>query len=289
MTTYEPLRRLPLLRRKAKTLMAIACTALTVGCQSVASTLTPKSEEKPRGSKRPPVAQSTQKISLTISAAASLQNALREIEPLFEQRYPNIDIFYNWGGSGALQRQIERGAPADIFFSASPIQMAALAEQGRLSSGSPKVVLANRLVLIVPVGSRLTDLASLSELKASERIAVGEFRSVPAGQYARDTLAHFQLLPDLSSQLIFFSNVRGVLTAVESGHAAAGLVYLTDAELSAQVRIVAIAPETSHAPIDYPIAILQRSENPQAAQKYLDFLSDPVAIETFNRYGFNPR
>lgn len=298
---------------KAQTLAAIACTALTLGCQSSRSTVrstapsTPlstadrASNKQPNRSKRSDINRSTREVSITISAASSLQNALSDIEPLFEQRYPDINIFYNWGGSGTLQRQIEQGAPADIFFSASPAQMSALAAQGRLkippnsqsnnrtNSQSDQVVLTNRLVLIAPENSQLKGFADLAKFENSQHIAVGEFRSVPAGQYAQNTLTHFQLLPQLSSQLVFFSNVRGVLAAVESGHADAGLVYLTDAELSSRVRVVAIAPENSHAPIQYPIAILQRSEHPQAAQQYIDFLSDPAVSETFRRYGFNPR
>jgi len=273
---------------KTQTLTALVCTALTVGCQSVGSIANQSAGAKTNRSKRPPVDRSTKKISLTISAAASLQNALSEIEPLFEKRHPDIDIFYNWGGSGTLQRQIEQGAPADMFFSASATQIETLAQQGRLKRQSSQVILTNQLVLIAPKDSKLTTFSDLQDLSASQHIAVGEFRSVPAGQYAKEAMTHFQLLPKLSSQLIFFSNVRGVLSAVESGHADAGLVYRTDAELSNRVKVIAIAPQSSHTPIHYPIAILQRSEHPQAAQQYIDFLSDPIVIETFNRYGFNP-
>ena len=272
---------------KTQTLTALVCMTLTVGCQSVISKVERSASERPNRSKRPTVNQATQRISLTISAAASLQNALGEVESLFEQRYPNIDIFYNWGGSGTLQRQIEQGAPADIFFSASAMQMDVLAQQGKIKTHSSKVILTNQLVLIAPENSPLTGFADLEKLKRSQQIAVGEFRSVPAGQYAQNTLDHFQLLPQLSSQLVFFSNVRGVLAAVESGHAEAGLVYLTDAELANRVKVVAIAPQNSHAPIHYPVAILQHSEHPQAAQQYIDFLSDPAVLETFNRYGFS--
>jgi len=278
---------------KTQTLTAIVCTALTVGCQSTTSAVTHSSGTKTNRLKHPADSHSTRKISLTISAAASLQNALGEIEKLFEQHYLDIDIFYNWGGSGTLQRQIEQGAPADIFFSASAMQMTALAQQGKLQTSSvnqpSQVVLTNQLVLVAPEGSQLTGFTDLATLQPSQHIAVGEFRSVPAGQYAQETLNHFQLLPQLSSQLIFFNNVRGVLAAVESGHAAAGLVYLTDAELSNRVKVIAIAPKNAHTPIHYPVAILQRSENPKAAQQYIDFLSDPAVTEIFERYGFSPR
>ncbi|MGB3787283.1 MAG: molybdate ABC transporter substrate-binding protein [Phormidesmis sp.] len=225
-------------------------------------------------------------VSLTISAAASLQNALLEIEPLFEARYPDVDIFYNWGGSGTLQRQIEQGAPADLFFSASPMQMAALAQQKRVDVRSQQTLLTNQLVLIAPLDSSLTKLEDLAQLSGSQKIAVGEFRSVPAGQYAQATLEHLQLLPKLKDRLVFFNNVRGVLSAVESGHIEAGFVYATDARLSKRVKVIAIAPPASHQPIEYPIAALQQSDHPQAARQYIDFLSDPAAIAIFQRFGF---
>lgn len=225
-------------------------------------------------------------VSLTISAAASLQNALLEIEPLFEARYPDIDVFYNWGGSGTLQRQIEQGAPADIFFSASAMQMSALVEQNLVEERSQQVLFTNQLVLIAPPGSSLTKLEDLAQLGKSQKIAAGEFRSVPAGQYTQATLNSFRLLPKLDSKIVFFNNVRGVLSAVESGQVAAGFVYATDAQLSEQIKVVATVPLPAHPPIEYPIAILQRSGHPQAAQQYVDFLTAPAALEIFQHFGF---
>lgn len=225
-------------------------------------------------------------VSLTISAAASLQEALLEIEPLFEAQYPHIDVVYNWGGSGTLQRQIEQGAPADIFFSASSVQMAALAEQNLVSRRSQQVLLTNRLALVVPLDSPIAELEDLARLGKSQKIAAGEFRSVPAGQYAQATLDSLQLLPKLNDRIVFFNNVRGVLSAVESGQVEAGFVYATDAKLSDRVKVVAIAPTSSHPPIQYPVAILQRCNRPQAAQQYIDFLIEPTALEIFQRLGF---
>jgi molybdate transport system substrate-binding protein len=224
---------------------------------------------------------------LTLSAAASLQNALTAIDPLFKQGHAHTAIAYNWGASGALQQQIEQGAPADLFFPASPQQMDALAEQGLIRNGSRRDLLGNQLVLIAPQRSALKGFEDLKSL-SSGRIAVGEFASVPAGQYAQATLTYFKLLPQLSSQLVFFNNVRGVLAAVESGNADAGLVYLSDAQLSKQVKIVAAAPPQSHPPIIYPIALLQRSEQAVAAQAYIDFLITPAAAQIFQQFGFIP-
>ena len=222
------------------------------------------------------------RVSLTISAAASLQNVLSEIEPLFRAAHPDIEIFYNWGGSGALQRQIEQGAPPDLFFPAGTTHMQQLIRKGHVSHQDP-AVLGNRLVLIVPKHSQVEGFADLTTV---ERIAVGEFRAVPAGQYAQATLKQLNLLSKLERQLVFFNSVRGVLAAVESGNAAAGLVYETDALLSKRIKVVAMAPASTHPPIRYPIAVLKGSSQPNAAQQYIAFLSTPTAIETFERFGF---
>lgn len=241
------------------------------------------------GQKTEQVNRQTETVTLTISAATSLQNVLSELQPLFERSHSNIRIFYNWGGSGALQRQIEQGAPADLFFSASTQQMEALSAQQLIIPESKQFLLSNRLVLITPRGSSvkgLQDLAGQDLADQAQKIAVGEFETVPVGQYTRAMLSSERLLRLLTPQLVFFNNVRGVLAAVESGNAAAGFVYATDAKLSSQVKVVAIAPTRTHPPIHYPIAILQRSQHPEAAQQYIDFLNTPEAAQVFQNFGF---
>lgn len=234
-----------------------------------------------------------QPLTLTVSAAASLQNALTDITPLFEQTHPNINMAYNSGGSGTLQRQIEQGAPADLFFSASSQQMDALAEQNLIQAASRQNILSNQLVLITPLDSSIKGFEDLStgnspsgQSSNFKTLAVGEFQSVPAGQYAQATLKALDLLPEIDAKLVFFNNVRAVLAAVASGNASAGMVYATDARLSDQVEVVAIAPLNAHPPIRYPIAILQRSAQPAAARQYIDFLTTPAATQVFQRFGF---
>lgn len=224
---------------------------------------------------------------LLVSAAASLQDALNAIEPLFEEAHPEIALDHNFASSGALQRQIEQGAPADVFFSAGVRQMDALAERQLLDSETRRDLLTNRLVLVVPADST-QNLKAFTDLdaKTNAKIAVGEFQSVPAGQYTQQVLARLDLLDPLRSQFVFFSNVRGVLAAVESGNADAGVVYATDASISDRVQVVATAPEKSHEPIVYPIAALEASKEPEAARIYLEFLSTPPAIAAFEQFGF---
>jgi molybdate transport system substrate-binding protein len=225
--------------------------------------------------------------SLLISAATSLQDALEAIDPLFEQANRSTTANYNFGSSGALQQQIRQGAPADVFISAAARQMDALQQAGLLLPGTRRNLLTNRLVLIVPRNSRL-NLTGFRQLTSNSvrRIAVGEFRSVPVGQYAEELLRNLGILSQVQSKLVYANNVRGVLAAVESGNADAGIVYTTDARISNRVRQVATAPETLHSPIIYPIAVLNRSRNPQAARAYIQFLSTRQARAVFQRFGF---
>ena len=224
---------------------------------------------------------------LIVSAASSLQDALEAIAPQFSITHPSITIQYNFGASGALQQQIQQGAPADIFFSAASQQMDALAEAEMILPGSRQNIVANELVLIAPLETEIAiaDFAELRDIDI-QRFAVGEFRSVPAGQYAKQVLEALDLLSALQSKFIFGNNVRAVLSAVESGNADLGMVYATDAALSKRVTILATVPANSHAPIHYPIAIVKETATPEAAQTFIDFLTTEAAQQTFADFGF---
>ena len=231
------------------------------------------------------VAQS--RTTLLISAAASLQDTLDAIAPLFEQANSNITVNHNFGSSGSLQQQIQQGAPADVFISAGVPQMDALQQANLLLQGTRRNLLTNRLVLIVPRNSHL-NLTGFRQLTSPDvrRIAVGEFRSVPAGQYAEQFLTNLGMLGQVRSKLVFANTVRGVLAMVESGNADAGIVYTTDGQISDQVRQVATAPTNLHSPIVYPIAILRNSRNAEAARAYIQFLFGNQARDLFEQAGF---
>lgn len=258
--------------------VGLAISLLAASCGS--SALAPNRSEN-----RPEVP--TQTVELTVSAAASLQDALEAITPEFHAAYPDIEISYNFGASGALQQQIEQGAPADIFFSAAAKQMDVLAEKGLILKDSRQDVLTNSLVLIAPAQSQLavTDIAQLKEAEVGV-VAVGEFRSVPAGQYAEQVFTKLNLLESLQSKLVFSNNVRGVLAAVESGNADVGMVYATDAALSERIKVLATAPESTHQPIVYPIAVVSDRPNPDAAKTFIAFLQTPAAQTKFKDFGF---
>lgn len=230
------------------------------------------------------VAQSN--ATLLVSAAASLKEVLEEVKTNYQQSRPGVTVNYNFGASGALLQQIQQGAPADVFISAAKRQVDTLEQAGQLVSGTRKNLAKNRLVLIVP--RNVTNVTSFFNLTRDDirKIAIGEPRSVPAGQYAEQVLKQLKIYDKIRPKFVFANNVRQVLAAVESGNADAGLVYRTDAAISNKVKTVVSASETYHAPIIYPAAVLKQSKNQQAAREFLQYLSEDQAQAIFRKYGF---
>lgn len=223
---------------------------------------------------------------LTISAAASLKDALTKIQPLFVQAHPDVKLTFNFAGSGVLQQQIEAGAPVDVFISAAPQQMDVLEKNKRLLPDTRRNLLTNALVLIVPKESTLVrDFRDL--LKPEVRhIAVGDPKSVPAGTYAAEVIAALELTDMLAPKLVRLLDVRQVLTTVETGDADAGFVYRTDAQISAKVRVAATAK--TRTPIVYPIAVVADTRQPAAARDFAAFLASEPARAVFAELGFGP-
>jgi molybdate transport system substrate-binding protein len=225
---------------------------------------------------------------LTVSAAISLKDALDEISRLYSADHPAAAVHFNLGGSGTLQRQIEQGAPVDIFISASPKEMDSLQSQGLLLPATRKDLVKNSVVLIVPAGSTtVSDFRDLTK-PAVKTVAIGEPQTVPAGKYAQEVLTHFGIYDQLKSKLVLAKDVRQVLTYIETGNADAGIVYATDAKISRKVTVVATAPGDSHSPVVYPAAVIKNSANPAAAEAFLEFLSGEKARAVFQKYGFVP-
>lgn len=225
-------------------------------------------------------------VSLTVSAAASLTDALNELIAIYQEKNPNVTIITNYAGSGALQRQIEEGAPADLFISAAPRHMDALEEKNLLLAGTRVDILSNTMVLVVRQGLELAEGFGSLEKDAVKKIALGEPESVPAGRYGKEVLTYLGIWDKLEPKFVFAKDVRQVLTWVEGGNADVGLVYLTDAKAAPDVSVVASAPEGSHNQILYPAAVVKTSPAPEAAQEFLTFLSSEEADTVFARYGF---
>jgi molybdate transport system substrate-binding protein len=225
---------------------------------------------------------------ITVSAAISLKDALDEISHLYTSEHHGAEVHFNLGGSGTLQRQIEQGAPVDIFISASPKEMDSLQSQGLLLSNTRKDLVKNSVVLIVPAGS--TAVYGFRDLTkaAVKTVAVGEPQTVPAGKYAQEVLTHLGMYDQLKPKLVLAKDVRQVLTYVETGNADAGIVYATDAKISKNVNVVATAPEDSHSPVVYPAAVIKNSKNPAGAKAFLEFLAGEKARAVFQKYGFIP-
>lgn len=226
------------------------------------------------------------KSEITVSAAISLKDSLDAIGKMYEEKHPDVTVRLNYGGSGTLQRQIEQGAPVDVFFSAAEKQMDDLQDKGLVASGSRRDVVSNELVLIAPAAN--TTLRGFQDLALPgvKVVALGEPKTVPAGLYARQTLEHLGLLAQVEKKAVLAKDVRAVLTYVETGNADAGIVYRTDAESSTKVRIVAVTPNDSHDPIVYPAAILKSAKNSSGAALFLAFLLGPDSRAVFLKHGF---
>lgn len=222
---------------------------------------------------------------LTVSAAASLKDALVETETAYKQGHAEIAFANNFGSSGTLAVQIDQGAPVDVFISAAAKPMDELAVKGLIVAGTRRNLLRNTLVLIAPLDSKLHDFQGLTD-KSIRVIALGDPASVPAGQYAKQTLLSLHLWDQLNAKLVLGKDVRQVLTYVETGNADAGLVYATDAMATSKVRVIASVPESTHEPIVYPAAAVKGSHNDAAARMFIHYLASPAVRAIFQKHGF---
>ena len=225
---------------------------------------------------------------LTVFAAASLKESLDEAARVYEKQ-TGTPVRASYAASSALARQIEQGAPADVFFSADLEWMDYLQQRGKIDSASRHNLLGNQLALVAPKNSRAqVDLkvpASLSAALGNRRLAVGQTRSVPAGKYARASLESLDAWDSVKSKLAESESVRAALMLVARGETPLGIVYLSDAKAEPAVRVVAVFPEGSHPPIVYPVAPVRASRHPQAVA-FVRWLSSPAARAVFQRRGF---
>jgi len=227
---------------------------------------------------------------LLVSGAISLRESLQGIGALFEQRHPEVKVVFNFGASGVLQQQIERGAPVDVFVSAAPKQMDDLQAKGLILDDTRRTLTANQVVLIKPPDLRF-GLGSFKDLMRSEvkRIAIGNPRTVPAGEYAQEVLTSLELWDALQPKLILTENVRQALVYVIRGEVEAGLVYATDAQgAGREVQVVAHAPQGSHRPVIYPIAVVAASKVPALAGAFVDLALGGEGREVLRAHGFRP-
>ncbi|MEN6390816.1 MAG: molybdate ABC transporter substrate-binding protein [Syntrophomonas sp.] len=228
-----------------------------------------------------------QKASLTVSAAASLKDAMEEVKANYAKDNPNVTVTINFGSSGALEQQIENGADVDVFLSAATKQVDQLKAKGLTMDDTIKNLLGNKLVLIVPNDSKatITDFSGVTG-DSIKKLALGEFKSVPAGQYAEEVFKKLNILDQVKTKAVYGKDVKEVLTWVATGNADAGVVYETDAKTSDKVKVIAVAADGTHTPIVYPATIIKSSKNVDAAKAFMAYLSGPQAKAVFEKYGF---
>ncbi|MDR0477073.1 MAG: molybdate ABC transporter substrate-binding protein [Desulfobulbaceae bacterium] len=227
---------------------------------------------------------------ITVFAAASTTNALTEIANIYETR-GNGRVALSFASSSTLAKQIENGAPADVFLSADAEWMNYLEEKKLLESGSRSGLLGNRLVLIVPASSSVQavtvspqlDLVAL--LGKDGLLSVGDPAHVPVGKYAKAALEYLKLWSQVAGKIAPAKDVRTGLTFVERAESPLGIVYATDAAISDRVRVVEVFPADSHPKIDYPVAAVKGAKS-KAALAFIKFLSTPPAKEIWAKYGF---
>lgn len=239
--------------------------------------------------KSAPKTQENPPVTILVAAAASLKNAYdQELIPLFHQKYPWITVEGTYDSSGKLQTQIESGLDADLFMSAAPTQMNALADKNLVSKETIKPLLENKIVLIKTAGMA-TPVNSFETITQAATIAVGDPGSVPAGQYAREVLSSLGIWDAVLAKASLGTNVTEVLSWVGEGSAEVGVVYATDAASTNQVEVITEAPAGSLSQkVIYPVGIVAASRHQKEARLFIDFLASEEGLAVFKKYGFFP-
>jgi molybdate transport system substrate-binding protein len=223
---------------------------------------------------------------LTVYAAASLTDAMKEIGPAYEKESGD-KLQFNFGASNMLARQIEEGAPADLFFSADEAKMDALEKKDLLLAGTRRSLLSNLLVIVAPADASAAPKSATDLAKPEfKKIALAEPETVPAGIYAREYLQKIGLWDAVKEKVVPTENVRAALAAVESGNVEAGIVYKTDSLISKKVKIAVEIPAAEGPKISYPVAVLRSSKQPDRARKFAEYLAGPLARSVFEKFGF---
>ncbi|CRE80335.1 molybdate ABC transporter substrate-binding protein [Yersinia enterocolitica] len=229
---------------------------------------------------------------ITVFAAASLTNALQDIAAQYKKE-KQVDVVASYASSSTLARQIEQGAPADLFISADQQWMDYAIDKQQMVANTRYTLLGNELVLIAPKDSKITKVAidkktDWKKLLEGGRLAVGDPDHVPAGIYAKESLENLGAWATLAPEMARANNVRSAMALVERAEAPLGIVYGSDAIASDKVKVVGVFPEASHKPVEYPMAIVKGHENPTVTAFY-DYLKSPAAAVIFEKYGFTTR
>ncbi|MCL2894683.1 molybdate ABC transporter substrate-binding protein [Brenneria tiliae] len=229
---------------------------------------------------------------VTVFAAASLTNALQEIAAQY-QKEQNVAVVASFASSSTLARQIEQGAPAELFISADQQWMDYVQDKNLIDADSRHTLLGNELVVIAPKSSQqkeiaINDKTDWKSLLQGGRLAVGDPDHVPAGIYAKEALQNLKAWDELSPLMARANSVRAAMALVEREEAPLGIVYGSDVIASNKVKVIGQFPASSHKPVEYPVAIVKDRQNP-AVSAFYAYLKTPQAAAVFKRYGFTPR
>lgn len=232
------------------------------------------------------MALSLRAAEVSVFAAVSLTESLKEIAATYEKSSGD-KIVLNLGASSLLARQIEEGAPADVFISADEAKMDALEKKGLIAIETRKSLLSNSLVIVVAADSalKINSPEALATARV-KRIALADPKAVPAGIYAQEFLKKRKLWASVEGKVVPTADVRAALAAVESGNIEAGIVYKTDAAISQKVKVACEIPASEGPRISYPVAEVTNSRNAEAARKFMGCLSSTNAAQVFEKYGF---
>ncbi len=224
-------------------------------------------------------------VPIVISAATSLTKPLNFLALNFSKSNKSTVLRFNFGSSGTLKQQIEKGAPVDVFLSAGEKQMNQLERLGLIMGGTRRLIAGNQLVLVVPSSSsrRMLNFKDLANSNI-HRLAIGD-STVPAGDYARQALAYYKLTDVVKTKLVPMGSAQAVANAVASGNVDAGIIYQSDAQNVPNLRITAAASKRSHTPIIYSAAVIRSTKHPQQAKAYVKSLTTPQASTVLRRYG----
>ena len=270
------------MKKKFSILTLALCLMLgAVGCSNNSSSSSSSNASSAASSS----GDSSEKVELNISAAASLQEAMVELEKEFKDINPDVKLTVNLGSSGSLMQQIQEGAPCDLFISAGAKQMDALVEDGTVEKDAVKTLLTNDLVLVAAKGEKVDSLDAL-KTDDVEKIAIGDPESVPAGKYAKEVLDNTKLYDKVENKLVLAKDVKEVLSWVQKGSADAGFVYLSDTVGAKGIKVALTTDEDTHSSISYPIAVLKASEKQDKAKAFENFLLSDDGQTILEKYGF---
>lgn len=275
------------IRHSQALLFVFSIVLLLAGCGTNQQPAANAGSTAQTGSSGQASSKSAETVELTVSAAASLTDALKEIQNLYETSHKGVKLNFNFGGSGALEKQIEQGAPSDLFLSASKKNMKSLVDKQLIGSDQQKTWLTNELVAVIPADGT-TNIASVTDLTQKEvkKVAIGIPESVPAGKYAQEALTSTKLWDALQDKLVQAKDVRQVLQYVETGNADVGFVYKTDALTSQKTRIAFEVDPKTYSPVEYPIGIVKASKHIQEAEDFYAFLQSQESLNIMVKYGF---